>query len=443
MAKRERGVAATPSPNNKLERGEYRAIFEALVDSAEFQALSATARACFWPLKLKLGRAGIAVFYVQMLPQLTGFPERICEGAVEELRRSFEPPSEGVNGTFERAWLFVEGNVFWLRNGLKFDPTQPLASENGRKSIIRYLQTLPKLNIVNRFALYYNLLPIPFEGASDPLPKTNPLRTPFEPPTEAGMRDEGIGMRDNGEEIHPKASSSVDGLSSVTATVVTKKNAAAATAAAEDSSAADNSGESNARSKIDDLITFHLDRLKAAGWTSSQLKSLKAQCGPIMNGLDANVWRDEGGTVVPWEKRPALLELAICRYEGEPDRKLRSHLRYVIPEQLHPHELKNGATTPMSPVNERPQERGARSSGFERVGAVASPPDAQVLSRWEQEHPAEVLSLRAQAEHHVATNPEMDALPDVIKKMAVSTKYGRLLEAVVAAETSRKEQELK
>jgi hypothetical protein len=125
------------------DRGEYRCIYTALVDDPDFQELSADARALFYPLKLKLGRAGIDVFYAESLPTLSGIPsERVREGLAEL--------SEG-------GWLRIERNVFWLRNALRFDPAKTLQQPNQRTSIQKHIATLPKLAIVNDFAEYYDL----------------------------------------------------------------------------------------------------------------------------------------------------------------------------------------------------------------------------------------------------------------------------------------------
>lgn len=149
------------------DKGEYRGFYVALPDSPEFQALSPEARAIFYPLKLKLGKAGIDVFYPEVLPRLTGYP--------------FERVSEGIQELQDAGWLIVEHNVYWIRNGLRFDPSEPLASPNQKKGIEAHIRTLPKLAIVNDFARYYDLTePHPgrepfgkgFERVSEPLRST-------------------------------------------------------------------------------------------------------------------------------------------------------------------------------------------------------------------------------------------------------------------------------
>lgn len=132
----------------KTARGEYRSIYVALVDDPDFQDLSAEARSIFFVLKLKLGLSGIGVFMEETLPRYTGNPSERVSGGLSEL--------------VKRDWLRVERNVFWLRNALKFDPSNPLASKNHRTGVINHMAGLPKLAIVNEFARYYDL-PEPFE----------------------------------------------------------------------------------------------------------------------------------------------------------------------------------------------------------------------------------------------------------------------------------------
>lgn len=140
------------------EKGEYRGIHAALLDDESFQTLSVDARALFFVLKLKLGMAGIDVFYPEMLPRYSGVPMERIQPAVDELQAG--------------DWLRIERNVYWLRNGLRFDPSNPLGSPNQRKGISAHLKSLPKLAIVEEFARYYELVqvtpPAPDSGKGSP-----------------------------------------------------------------------------------------------------------------------------------------------------------------------------------------------------------------------------------------------------------------------------------
>ena len=70
-----------------------------------------------------------------------------------------------------------------MRNGLRYEPSRSLANDNHRKSIEKHIAGLPKLQIVNDFADYYDL-PRPFPNEWD-------TRSPSD-----GMGD---GIPDHGE----------------------------------------------------------------------------------------------------------------------------------------------------------------------------------------------------------------------------------------------------
>lgn len=162
--------------HERATRGEYRSIYVSLIDDPDFQDLSADARGIFYVLKLKLGLSGIGIFMEETLPRYTGIP--------------FERVPEGLSELISKGWLKVERNVFWLRNGLRHDPSNPLGSKNHRTHIVNHIASLPKLAIVNEFARYYGL-PEPFE---------------IEPKNDGGGKgservSEGFGIPDTGYRI--------------------------------------------------------------------------------------------------------------------------------------------------------------------------------------------------------------------------------------------------
>lgn len=140
-------------------RGEYRAIYAVLLDSPEFIALSPEAQLVFFHLKLRLGASGIAVIYLPVLEQ--AIPQECLTKGLTELRQGRE-----------KAWLFVDGNVFWLRNGLRYNASLSMAHERHRKGIQAHLSSLPKLRIANSFARYYGLEePFPDLEKPESIPK--------------------------------------------------------------------------------------------------------------------------------------------------------------------------------------------------------------------------------------------------------------------------------
>lgn len=125
------------------QRGEYTAIHTALVDDEGFQALGADARLCFYTLKLILGPSGIEVvrMFVPQMAQLTGLSDGPLRFALDELTH--------------KRWLRQQGDVVWLRNGLRFNPNMNLSNDNHRLGVERHLRGLPSSAIVNAFAQHY------------------------------------------------------------------------------------------------------------------------------------------------------------------------------------------------------------------------------------------------------------------------------------------------
>ena len=127
------------------DRGEYRSIHTVLVDSPEFIDMSPAAQLVFFQLKLRLGASGIAVIPAveDVLAEVTGYPPDAIRDAMGD--------------AITHGFLVRERNVLWIRNGLKFEPSRSLANANHVKSIVRYIESLPKLQIVKDFADYYSL----------------------------------------------------------------------------------------------------------------------------------------------------------------------------------------------------------------------------------------------------------------------------------------------
>src|SRR5690606_29008698 len=163
-----RDAARTRGEVRMANRGEYRAIHVALIDDPDFLQLSPPARLALMTLKLILGASGIDVVRA-LVPELmatTGYDDATIRAAVDELTAG--------------RWILIEGRVVWLRNGLRFEPSKPLASENGRKGISAHLKTLPRVALVNRFADYYGL-PRPFPELDEPAGPERATDTPSDP----------------------------------------------------------------------------------------------------------------------------------------------------------------------------------------------------------------------------------------------------------------------
>jgi hypothetical protein len=158
-----------------VKGGTYRGIFTSLIDDPDYQRLSASARLILLTLRL-CSQAGVAVIfrmYPAVLAEQTGLTVDEAEAALGELEKA---PSA------ERPWIYREGGVVWVRNGLRHDPNVSVGYDKHRKAIVRAVAGLPRLGIVRKFCRYYGLgRPIdrvakgsrnPIEGVA--LPRTTP-----------------------------------------------------------------------------------------------------------------------------------------------------------------------------------------------------------------------------------------------------------------------------
>lgn len=125
-------------------RGEYRAIHAAIITEPEFLSLSVPAKCLWFVLKLKLGMSGINHLpaHQHQLRQLSGMTLQMIAKAKNELRPH---------------WLLWEGDILWLRNGLRWEPKISLDNDNHRKGVLNHLSGLPAQPIVKAFCDYYEL----------------------------------------------------------------------------------------------------------------------------------------------------------------------------------------------------------------------------------------------------------------------------------------------
>ena len=126
-------------------RGAYRGVYCSLVDSLDFQRLSARARHVFLTARLspQAGPACIFRYYPAVIAEQTGLLLREVDSAVNEL--------------VESGWAQLEDGIMWLINALRYDPTIRLAHPKQRIAVERTIQALPVRPIVLRFCDYYKL----------------------------------------------------------------------------------------------------------------------------------------------------------------------------------------------------------------------------------------------------------------------------------------------
>jgi hypothetical protein len=395
MTKRGTPKAAAPKKVKRAreDRGEYRSIYVSMIDSPEYLSLSAEARAILWPMKMKLGRAGIDVFYLEGLPRASGYPSDVCEKAVREL--------------VSTKWLVVQGSLIWLRNGLRFDPSDPLASPNGRKGIVNFLRTLPKWPIINEFVRYYRLEQEWQESAVEEPPALGACIGAYQGAsvgaTEgggvAGNRDEGIGMR---EDIQRKTDST---SLSPTLDVQQPPQVYADTAptGASTASAGEGLDDLGSVAERDDAIATMTTEFNVTVQDLPDLRrnAFRAAVRPIINGSDTTSWRDPrsgGDRPIPWSERPRIFELAIATVVSEgrtTAQAVASAIAYQARRTLDPYPVtpKPPAGSPAAAYHgqnrksEYPKSNGARGESFagllepdDKAAAAAAKAEAERIA---------------------------------------------------------------
>jgi hypothetical protein len=175
-------------------RGLYRGVYSSLPDEPDFQRLSPNARLTFLIARVcaQAGPAAIFRYYPELLMAQTGLRYQAVETSLQELERE--------------NWIYREGVVLWIRNGLRHDPSMRLSNPKHLKSVVRALEALPRLPIVLRFCDYYEIA-YPFEGVSgvgppSPIPIQSPKKKKPETEVLALVAPDGF---DQFWEAYPKA----------------------------------------------------------------------------------------------------------------------------------------------------------------------------------------------------------------------------------------------
>ena len=122
-----------------MSTGNYRRVYEVLIDHPRFTPLHPDARAVWLALKLKLGPAGIGPVYDEQLIDWSG-----VEGP-DRLRRARQD-------LIDHGWLEIDGRIHWLIGGFANEPARK--SPNGVKAVNRMLGSM-RAGIVDRFQEHY------------------------------------------------------------------------------------------------------------------------------------------------------------------------------------------------------------------------------------------------------------------------------------------------
>ena len=143
----------TPRPGY---RGRYQGVYSALIEDSDFLALSPAARHVFLTIRLcpQNTRASLFRLHPGVLATHTGYTLGVLRRTVAEL----------VTGRWiecEGPWESLSGPVLvWIRNGLRYDPSNPLGNVNHRTGIAYDLTAFGASPLVARFCDYYKI-PMP------------------------------------------------------------------------------------------------------------------------------------------------------------------------------------------------------------------------------------------------------------------------------------------
>jgi hypothetical protein len=137
------------------DRGEYRPIFTALIDGADFLRLSAEARAVLIHIKLRLGPLGLGVHPgADSFARSTGFTRAKVVKALAEIAAA--------------GWTEEEGSLLWLVRGLAFEPQMNPRNSKLRKFVADRMASFPRLAICDRFReRYADFFGSPTDSPSD------------------------------------------------------------------------------------------------------------------------------------------------------------------------------------------------------------------------------------------------------------------------------------
>jgi hypothetical protein len=131
-------------------RGVWRGCYSSLFHHPDFAVLSPEARLVFMALRLGSAAtiAGISRYFTAVLQVETGLKVDTVESALEELATK---PSRA------RPWIIREGDVVWIRNALRFDPSVSLENKMQKRAVERVLESFPRSALVKKFRRYYHL----------------------------------------------------------------------------------------------------------------------------------------------------------------------------------------------------------------------------------------------------------------------------------------------
>ncbi|MFW6198811.1 MAG: helix-turn-helix domain-containing protein [Acidobacteriota bacterium] len=147
-----------------------------------------------------------------------------------------------------------------------------------------------------------------------------------------------------------------------------------------------------------------------------------------LNLLDSyTAWRDAEGNLVPWSKRPRYLRMAIRAHLGDPQYRLHSCLRDIIPREENPYPIgdRSGSAAAEAEHYERHRQDAARRGSRDptRAGDRTNPAGGdedddldERIEAWQEANPSEADRLLQLAQQDVDERfPEEFRTPSLVR----------------------------
>jgi hypothetical protein len=131
-------------------RGVYRSVYSVLVDDPDFRRLSSAARHGLLTMRAskEIGIACLWLLEPVTLAKRTGYTLDETEAILAELSTSPSP---------DGPWIYRDGDLTWLRNGLRYDPTTNLTNKAHLSGVLRAISSLPHSSLIGKFCRYYGI----------------------------------------------------------------------------------------------------------------------------------------------------------------------------------------------------------------------------------------------------------------------------------------------
>ena len=136
---------------------KYQTLYQKITSDFDFKKFSSIAQLVFYTLKFckENNAANIFEFFIETLPKRNNLSLKDNEKGIKELVNS--------------GWIVVEGDIVWIVNGLRHNPSFKTNNDKHRKALSTCLGDMPQCGILKAFIGYYELTGDGFDTLCDSL----------------------------------------------------------------------------------------------------------------------------------------------------------------------------------------------------------------------------------------------------------------------------------